>query len=324
MTDVYDRKTREILNDMVDAKIKRLWFSNYEENKEIIRLHGGWEQIPIQKSFIVVGAGWSLDKNLWKLKGVDVPVIACDKTAWKVAKFVKPFAVTALNTEKTKIKEWITKFKQVCTEQGHDMNDIWLIVPVTVNPELFEVWSGDKIAFVNPVNTCDEFACLVEKEMEIHATQRGTNVGMFSILMAFSLGAEQIVLLGINYCYLTKKEAETANRGFGYVAIKDINNDNSFDEDGKGYVYTTLEWIDMRTELINYAQDWLNETRIINCSEGGIIYEQGVIEPADFGAWKTFLKGDRIEHIERAEKPSDSGTAEGGLGEELPNEQGED
>jgi hypothetical protein len=50
---------------------------------------------------------------------------------------MKPLAVCPQHRE-DEIKEWI-KVKKVCAEQDYDLNDIWLIVPVTINPEVFEV-----------------------------------------------------------------------------------------------------------------------------------------------------------------------------------------
>lgn len=337
MTEVYDNKTKQLLNDMVDAKIRRMWFDNYEANKQMIALHGSLEKVPVIPDLaLIVGAGWSVEANIWKLKGLPapvievedgvekvvsgIPVIACDKIAWKVAKYVKPFAVTALNTERTRIKDWISKFRKVCEEQGYDLNDIWLVVPVTINPEVFEEWRGNKIAFTNPENTCPELCSLVGNEMTIPPTFRGSNVGIYSLITAVMLGAKQVVMLGMNYCYQTKKEAETASRGFGYVAMLDITQRNPFDEEKKGYVYTTLDWIDMRAELLNFAHDLLNEVKITNCSEGGIVYEVGVVDACDFGAWKTFLRGVLDADTRGTKEQSDRGATEGPMGEELPEE----
>jgi hypothetical protein len=336
MTQVYTEAAKQQMNDMIDSKIRRMWFENYEANKPIITIHGSLDKkVPVIKdAAIVVGAGWSLDRNIWKLKGLPepvvgmedgcekvlsgIPIIACDKIAWKVAKYVKPYAVTALNTEKTKIKEWIRKFREVCDEQGYDMNDIWLITPVTINPEVFEEWRGDKIAFTNPENTCPELCSLVATEQEIPATWRGSNVGVFSLITAVMLGAKQVVMLGMNYCYQTKKEAEKASRGFGYVAMLDITQQNPFDDEGKGYVYTALEWVDMRTEMMNFAHDLIGEVKITNCSEGGILYDVGVVDACDFGAWKTFLRGCDDGNTGGTTEPSDRRDADGNVGEELP------
>jgi hypothetical protein len=41
--------------------------------------------------------------------------------------------------------------------------------------------------------------------------------------------------------------------------------------------------------------DAMQETKFINCSEGGILYEVGVIAAMDFGVWKIFYEQKRRE-----------------------------
>lgn len=316
---VFDRKTRKLLDDMTDSRIRRLWFENYEANKEMVKKWGGvLDNCPKLDEAIVVGAGWSLDKNIWKLKGVNVPVIVCDKSAWRVGKFVKPFAITALNTEKTEVSQWLDKFRQTAKEMCYDIDDIWLIAPVTVDPEVFTFWSG-KVAFTNPQNTCQELNTLVYQETGIVPTLRGSNVGLYSIITAVSLGVSKAVILGMPFCYQTREEARAAGRKFGFCYIQDINQKNPFDKEFGMYVFCTFEWLDMRSEAINFCMDVLADVRFINCSEGGILYEEGVIEPCDFGAWKTFLTEQGGPNDTKRAKESDGGqTPEGDLGKELP------
>jgi len=293
-TRVWDEKTRKSLDDMIEAKLRRLWFENYEANKALIMKHGSYDNMPQISEAIVVGGGWSLKRNIHELKGVTTPVIACDKVAANVCKFVKPFAVCAVNTEMTKVGDWLTAFRLEMEAQGYSMDDVWFIVPTTVNPEVFDHWTGNKICFVNPSNVSEELVTLTYKETGIPPTIRGSNCGIFSIINAITLCADKIVLLGINYCYLTMDEAIEATRGESFVGLMDITRNNPFDVLGKGFVYATLEWIDMRAELVDIALNAIGHARIINCSEGGIVYEAGLIEPCDFRAWKTFVnEGDK-------------------------------
>lgn len=282
---VLDRKTRAIMDDIVDMKVRRLWFENYEKNKELIKRSSKITDVPVISEAICVGAGPTLKKNIHELKGVDVPVLVCDKSAAAAAQYVKPYAVLAVNTEHTAVCRWLYEFNLVCKNRWGSVEDVWLIVPVTVNPEVFTEWSG-KIAFINPSNTCPELTSVVYAETDIEPTLRGDNVGFFSVITAYSLGAETVVMLGMNYSYATMQEALTATMGYSYVYIHDLNNDE---------VYTTLDWLDCRSEFIAFCMEAMQDTKFINCSEGGVLYQVGVIAAMDFGVWKQFLEQQRRE-----------------------------
>ena len=49
--------------------------------------------------------------------------------------------------EHTKITEWFEKLKKTYREMNYDFNDTKLVVPVTINPEGFDVWPGAAIMF---------------------------------------------------------------------------------------------------------------------------------------------------------------------------------
>jgi hypothetical protein len=173
----------------------------------------------------------------------------------------------------------------VCEAKGWDVKEVWLIVPVSVNPEVFTNWKG-MIAFMNPVNTCPEFYSMVLAETGMVPTLRGDNVGFFSVITAYTLGAETVVMLGMNYCYATMKDALNATSGYSYVFIHDLNDDE---------VYTTLDWLDCRSEFIAFCMEAMEQAKFINCSEGGVLYEVGVIAAMDFGVWKQFYEQQRRE-----------------------------
>jgi hypothetical protein len=277
---VYDRKTRATLNEAVDAKLRRTWFANYERNKKDIEASGGINgRMPSPlETVIVVGAGWTLKKNVHLLASVpDVPVITCDKAAPVVAKYVTPLAICALNTDKTDIKLWLKDFYEVMERRGADPSEVWLVVPVTVNPEVFEQWKG-KVAFVNPQNTCEELTMLVLAETGIPPTQRGDNVGFFGCITAVMLGAKKVIMLGMTYSYEKEDEARRVN-SWAHVCINDIRDIE---------VYTVLGWLDVRTEFIDFCMDVIDDVRFINCSEGGILYQENLIDALDFKVWIRF------------------------------------
>jgi hypothetical protein len=278
--EVYDRRTRAQLNIGLDAKLRRMWFENYEKNLPDILATGTLSgRVPTVEQAIVVGAGWSLKKNVHLLASVpEVPVITCDKAAATVAKYVTPLVICALNTDKTSVGAWLTAFYEAMERREADPKDVWLVVPVTVNPEIFEHWKG-KIAFTNPQNTCNELTALVEAETGIPPTARGDNVGYYGVITALMLGANTVLMLGMNYCYQTEAEAKKAN-DFAWVTIKDVRD---------VYVYTTLDWIDARSEFVTFCEATLEDgIKYVNCSEGGLIYQTDVIDALDFKVWVNF------------------------------------
>jgi len=82
----------------------------------------------------------------------------------------------------------------------------------------------------------------------------------------------------MTYSYQTEKEAVTVNN-WAQVRIKDIRD---------VYVWTLLDWLDVRTEFVDFCMDVLNEVKFINCSEGGILYQQDVIDALDMKVWVRF------------------------------------
>jgi hypothetical protein len=281
--DVFDNKTIRMIDDVIDSKIKRLWFQNYEANKGLIKESKKLTDIPLVDSAIVVGAGWSLSQNAAHLAETDIPVIVCDKAADFISQFVTPFAVAALNTEETEVGAWLLKFKNSMEKSGRSLDDVWFIVPVTVNPEVFKVWTGKKIAFVNADNTCPELVTLVQAETGIEPTLRGDNVGFFAVITAVTLGAKVISMIGMNYCYESKGEALEATNGYSYVMLRDVRDVE---------VYTTLDWLHLRAQFINFCMAMIEQAnvRFINCSEGGILYEVGVVRDGDFKSWLAMMK----------------------------------
>jgi hypothetical protein len=239
--DVYDRRLRAQMNEGIEAHLRRAWFDNYEKNLPDIKANGGVvDRIGVFKQVIVAGAGWTLKKNVHLLASVpDVPVITCDKAAATVAKYVTPLAICALNTDRTDVGKWLKDFYEAMARRGADPSEVWLVVPVTVNPEIFEHWKG-KIAFTNPQNTCEELTTLVATETGLPVTMRGDNVGFYGVITALMLGADTVLMLGMNYSYPTEDEAKKASGDFAWVTIRDIRNE---------YVYTTLEWLDVRTRF---------------------------------------------------------------------------
>lgn len=262
----YSRKLRKELDGLVDIRLRNQWFENYYANKPLIEKHGGLVNMPLLESAIIVGAGWSLEKNIHLLKGCKVPVISTDKALKRVMEQAKPFAVCALNTGATEISQWLDV----------DSEGIWLVAPVTAHPDTFKTWKGP-IAFVNPQNTCQELYELVQRETGIIPTIRGCNSGYFSLITAYTLNAKTAVLLGMNYSYQTEGEALAATHNNHVIKMMDVTGN---------YTYTVLDWLDARREFMDFCFEWADEFRVVNCSEGGILYEANLVEHVPFALWR--------------------------------------
>jgi len=306
----YDDRTREAIGKHVDARIQNKWFENYEKNLPYIKRWGGIVKdgkpvVPLSKRFVVVGAGWPLwdgayarsgklgtewttlrvQGNLHYLKDVECPIIVCDKISSQAAMYCKPFAVTALNTGETDVRDWLDKFEVTMNEQWgpEALEEVWMIVPVTINPEALEGWRG-KIAFINPQNTCDELCLLVQEETGIEPTARGDNVGYFSIVTAISLGAMEIAVIGMPLAYPTEEAVMKVTHGKHCVTL--------YDEVLRGYIYTTFDWLDSRRELIELIGDFRDrfKVKVVNCTGAGILYQANVIEPLPFSEWVKYAR----------------------------------
>ncbi|MDD3092388.1 MAG: hypothetical protein PHG80_12245 [Methanoregulaceae archaeon] len=298
--DPYDSKMRNKLQKEVLSRVQNEWFTNYEANLPLIKKWGGIENMPLSPKFLIVGAGWPLwdgkyaqkDKmmsvkgNQHILEKVKCPVIVCDKIAPTAARYVKPFAVTALNTASTDVSIWMSNFRRKMKERwgNESTKDVWLIVPVTVNPEALNNWDG-KMAFINPENTCEELIATVFKETGLEPRARGDNVGYFSIIMAISLGAKEITIIGMPYSHPTEDAAMDATKGRHCVTL--------YDAILRAYVYTTFDWIDSRRELMEVLAKCKEEHGInfFNSTGAGILYQAGVMEPLDFEEWVKHSEG---------------------------------
>lgn len=256
-------------NAAATMAVYRQWFENYEANRPLILRSKGLDSLPIIESAVVVGAGWSLRKNIELLEGLGVPVVTSDKCLKRVMEHTRPLAVCALNTAATAVEEWLDV----------DSKGIFLVAPVTAHPRTFTNWKGPVI-FVNPENTCDELVCLVKKETGLKPSYRGENAGMFSLITAVAMGAKRVAMIGMNYCYETEEEAWNATRQNHVVKMKDYTG---------GIVYTVLDWLNSRTSFLEFCDFVKAEgVNVVNCSEGGILWEQGNVETLKFKLWRRY------------------------------------
>lgn len=275
----YSNVFRARLNRITEMRVRDDWFKNYEGNRKLIleRQASGecMDNVGHRETVLTIGAGWSLGRNLHLIKDLDVPIISCDKALKRVLQHNTPFAVTALNTSETECRDWLDIGK----------TDMWLIAPVTAHPSTFEKWKG-QIAFTNPQNSCEELFALVEKETGIPPTHRGANVGYYSIINAVALRASEVVMIGMNYSYETEEQALNATNQDHVIKMKDVNHQ---------WTYTAFDWIDGRREFMEFCLSFLDMVKFTNCSEGGILYEDDIMQAMPFSMWREFYVASRAE-----------------------------
>jgi len=267
--DPFTEKERASGDATISMAVYRQWFENYESNRPLILKSKGIDGLPIIETAVAVGAGWSLSKNIGLLKDIQVPVITSDKCLKRVLEYTRPLVVCALNTARTDVETWL----------DIDSEGIYLVAPVTAHPRTFTNWKGP-IIFVNPQNTCEELVCLVQKETGLVPSFRGENVGMFTFLTAVSMGAKRVALLGMNYCFEAEEEALNVTRQQHAIKIMDYTGQ---------WVYTVFDWIDSRKSFLEFC-DFAKSlgVTVVNCSEGGILWEQGVVDTLKFKLWRRY------------------------------------
>lgn len=216
---------------------------------------------------VVVGAGPTLRKNLEhydSLAAMRCHYFCTDKAFPILSKHVRPNYVTALNAKSPnkEVKGW---WAQAPT------NESILIMPITADPVTHENWRGRK-CFVN----CDlpiELTQTIVEQTGLKAIPGGSNVGVFSYLMATRLGYKNIILLGMDYSFETREQViRKYSPGEPYIIFEH--------RDEKGNVrWSSWDWFDSAVAFFEYARHFRRTgVRTINCTEGGIIYDGEFIE----------------------------------------------
>ena len=251
-------------------RVLREAFENYEQNRELILRNGGIDKLPLLETAIVVGAGWSLAKNVEQLADTSAPIIVSDKVFKTVSCHKKPLMVCALNTTSTDVDKWLDVPDVM-------MKDVWLVAPVTAHPKTFANWKGKK-AFVNGEGLPEEFTTLVTKETGLPVSMRGENVGLFCLVTALSRGAKNVALLGMNYCFEREEDAWKSSGCSHSVKIMDYTGN---------IVYTLYDWLMSRKNIVELCES-VPTAKVINCSEGGIISSPGSLETLSFNIWRRY------------------------------------
>lgn len=250
--------------------LEESWKVNYNLNKEYFNSprRVTLESLPSDRLALIVGAGPSLKKNLADLKQYGLswkPTVFCtDKAVEQILPYTIPEYVCALNAQSPKgeVEKW---WKKAPTEHST------LIMPITADPVHLKHWDG-KFCFVNcalPIDLTDRIA----QETKMDPIPGGSNVGVFSYLMATRMGFKTIFLIGMDYSFASRKQVVSRyGRDEPYIVMEHRNT--------KGEVrWSTWDWFDSAIAFFEYARFFgRNGIRTINCTDGGIIYDGEYVE----------------------------------------------
>jgi hypothetical protein len=210
---------------------------------------------------VVVGAGPSLGRNiddLMKENLENLVFFSTDKAFPILSEVgVSPRFVCALNAKSPdgECSAWWQKGQT---------KDSTLIMPMTADPKHLDGWKG-KYCLINcflPVDLTDQ----ITAEMKLDPIPGGSNVGVFSYLMAAKLEYKTIILLGMDYSFESREQAiKKYAPGEPYLIIEHRDKDGNIR-------WTSWDWYDSAIAFFEYAGFFArNGVRTINASDGGII-----------------------------------------------------
>jgi hypothetical protein len=263
------RTRNRIASEILESR----WIVNYAVNKKYLDLK---RCVPLRNLTcyddravaVIIGAGPSLARNLEdlvKYAPLDRCHVFCtDKAFPMVSKILKPAYVTALNAQSPddEVSGWW---------KSGDSKESTLIMPITADPITLDVWNGN-YCLVNcalPLDLTDTIA----KETGLNAIPGGTNVGVFSYLMASRMGYKTLMLLGMDYSFASREQVVrkyAPNEPYIIFEHRDF----------KGEVrWASWDWFDSAISFFEYARFLSrNGIRTINSTEGGIVYDGEYIE----------------------------------------------
>jgi len=250
--------------------LEEQWTVNYQVNKKYLDKSVPFSSLTNVNDgaiAIVVGAGPSLSENL---KGLvhfpdkDNVVFFCtDKAFPRMIDSGVPNFVCALNAKSPN--------KEVCDWWKAGTAGSTLIMPITADPITLSGWLG-RYCFINanlPITLTDT----ITDETGLNPLSSGSNVGVFSYLMAVRLGFTKVVLIGMDYSFETREEVVRKYPPQEPYIIMEHRNQ-------KGEVrWSSWDWFDSAVAFFEYARFYgKNGIRTANCTEGGIVYDGEFVE----------------------------------------------
>lgn len=257
-----------IRNRIAAGILEDRWTGNYEANKELLLKSYPFEKcrMPQTNAALIIGAGPSLSKNLaniHKLPLDRMTVFCCDKAYRQFLKEYTPHVVTALNARNPDLHQWFWDLPTAAST---------LLAPVTADPDTFKHWNGPKccVHCALPVDLTDR----IRTETGIGGVNGGSNVGVFSYLMAGRLEFPYILMVGMDYSFRSKDEALALKKKDEPYMVMEFTDPN------KEPRWTTWDWFDSAIAFFEYARFFQRNRgiRTLNLTDGGILYDGEYIE----------------------------------------------
>jgi len=246
--------------------LEEQWKVNYQVNRKYLDKAVPFSSLTNENDSaiaIIVGAGPSLQQNLKDLvhfpSRENVVFFCTDKAFPKMAAIgTEPNYVCALNAKSPnkEVTDW--------WKQGRTTARSTLIMPLTADPITLEGWQG-KYCFINvglPIDLTDR----ILSETGLNPIPGGTNIGIFSYLMASRLGYQKMVLIGMDYSFETREQVVSKYPpGEPYIIMEH--------RDKEGHIrWSSWDWFDSAVAFFEYARFFgKNGIRTVNCFPAGTL-----------------------------------------------------
>ncbi|QPJ65117.1 MAG: DUF115 domain-containing protein [Candidatus Nitrohelix vancouverensis] len=277
---IRDRHIHEV-KQATSLRFSELWKRNFNSNKNAILRNQGVAALRDRfkgTPSIVVGAGPSLDKNIALLqRSADKALIISSDAALKplLRRGVKPSVVVCLDPQ-----EEISKFFK-----GTPSRNMLLVAPSIVHPRALDCWEGS-VVFYN--KHAPDIPVLTEIQRlipNIGVLTPGGTVLSVAYDLAFQSGSNPIIFVGQDLSWTTPKthsrNSEMEDNDFTETLHR--QKDNIVNEtDLFGRTRPTLKCMSVSKEWFYWAfSNWNRKqpTRILNCSESGILMEHCTVMP---------------------------------------------
>lgn len=243
-----------------------MWKANAISNADFVKRT--IDELPnynFKRPAVVVGAGYNIEKSLAVISKVSprasLVIISCDKALPACLDAgIDPDYIVSLNTEKTDAVEPDRWYEDVSLSE--------LILPVTAHPCHVQEWyrrTNGEIYWMVPMNIDPALSEELGITFGTAPIARGSNAGEFSYLMAAYMGCSPIALIGMPYAFKTLVDVLK-------FQSPDRHEYHYFYEKTTGACYTTLGFMDERTEFLEVADQFSAKVDTFNCTEGGILY----------------------------------------------------
>jgi len=278
----------EQINQKTGEIYFKMWMDNLAMNISNLKKFNCISKLPkaTKKAAIVVGAGPSFtNKNHIKLlkKVKNISIFTTDLMLIPLLKAgITPDYVVSIDG----LKKVADLYKDPLVNKKISTKAIFA---VTVAPEVPSVFPGD-IYFYTPmvddINQSISATNAISYLSETSVIESGGNVGISCINIAYYLGYKNIICVGLDLGYSTKKDVEESSH---YIDIKEEDSSMNIEKYMDLFViegyntgfkvkyYTDLAWKPQIDNVLERAKKMFKEgVNIINATEGGALHGEGI------------------------------------------------